>query len=58
MTILWDPAGGLQTEDGDVLSPATILEHEFDHALAQSEDYTGFRERQASKSSEIITIEQ
>ncbi|NQX81904.1 MAG: RHS repeat-associated core domain-containing protein, partial [Flavobacteriaceae bacterium] len=32
--IYWNPNGGLKNEEtGDVLSPATILEHESDHAV-------------------------
>jgi hypothetical protein len=31
--IHWNPYEGIETENGDVLSPATILEHESDHAL-------------------------
>lgn len=30
--IKWDPLGGLMVSNGDILSAATILEHEFDHA--------------------------
>jgi hypothetical protein len=31
--ITWNPTLGLKTDNGFVLSPATILEHEADHAL-------------------------
>jgi Effector protein len=34
----WNPKMGLMTDNGSMLSPATILEHESDHALA---DKTG-----------------
>lgn len=30
----WDPLTGIQTENGDILSPVTILEHEFSHAFS------------------------
>ncbi|EHQ41278.1 RHS repeat-associated core domain-containing protein [Myroides odoratus] len=43
--ILWDPLHGLQVENGDVLSPATILEHEFDHANSYVNDTAGFIKR-------------
>lgn len=35
--ILFNPEGGLQLEDRYVLSPATILEHEFGHVVARKE---------------------
>lgn len=31
--IEWNPKGGLETDSGNILSPATVLEHEGDHAL-------------------------
>jgi RHS repeat-associated protein len=31
--VLWNPYRGLKTTDGHVLSPATILDEEFDHAV-------------------------
>jgi len=31
--VTWNPAAGLETTTGNILSPATILEHEADHAL-------------------------
>ncbi len=31
--ISWAPLTGLAMGDGDIISPATILEHEFDHAV-------------------------
>lgn len=30
----WDPLTGIQVENGDILSPATNLEHEFSHAVS------------------------
>lgn len=38
MTIYWAPTTGLKTQKGHKLSPATILNHEADHALAYIED--------------------
>ncbi len=35
--VVWNPNGGLLTEQGDILSPATILEHEIDHELRKVE---------------------
>lgn len=32
--IEWNPKGRLETDSGNILSPATVLEHEADHALA------------------------
>jgi RHS repeat-associated protein len=35
--INWNPVAGLLTEQGDILSPATMLEHEIDHELHRYE---------------------
>lgn len=35
--VFFNPTGGLKLEDGYVLSPATILEHEFGHIVARKE---------------------
>lgn len=43
--VKWNPLTGLQTADDDILSPATILEHEFDHAIARQHDLEGFYKR-------------
>ena len=32
--VTWNPKGGLETTNGSILSPATLLEHEAGHALA------------------------
>jgi len=34
--LYWDPSHGLQIENGNILSPAIILEHEFDHSISRS----------------------
>ena len=44
--VYWNPEEGLLTTDGDVLSPATSLEHEIDHALDYAKDPDGHFERQ------------
>jgi RHS repeat-associated protein len=46
VAIFWNPNGGLTNENGNVLSPATLLEHETDHAVAQLADWSGFYNRQ------------
>jgi hypothetical protein len=44
--IVWDTELGLQTTDGQyIISPATALEHEFDHNLSFVKDTEGYRER-------------
>ena len=43
-TIYWDPKRGLKTDNG-VLSPATGLEHEADHALAFNTDPKSYEAR-------------
>ena len=47
--IYWNSLTGLQVEDGDILSPATILEHEFDHSIARVYDTEQFYKRKKSK---------
>jgi RHS repeat-associated protein len=42
-TILWDPYGGLATDQAITLSPATGLEHEGDHAWKHMTDPEGYR---------------
>ena len=37
-TIFWDPFGGIITDNGFFLSPATVLNHEADHALRELTD--------------------
>ena len=36
IAVYWDPNSGSKTTDGQTLSPATILEEEFDHAVDQT----------------------
>jgi hypothetical protein len=43
--VFWNPSEGLLTEEGDVLSPATMLEHETDHAVSGAKDYGAQRNR-------------
>jgi len=68
--IKWDDTGGLETENGDILSPATGLEHEFDHAVdrktnskahsegvndTSDENYTNAEEKRVIQGSETNT---
>ncbi len=48
--IVWDPIGGLEVENGDILSPATTLEHEFDHAVDRRKDKEKHQERRGKQS--------
>ncbi len=43
--IFWHSLTGYKTEDGDILSPATSLEHEFDHSIARVYDTEKFYKR-------------
>ena len=38
-TIFWNPYQGLETTDGKLLSPTTVLNHEADHALDDIENH-------------------
>jgi RHS repeat-associated protein len=45
--IVWDPTYGMLTSDERcIISPATALEHEFDHNLSFLSDPEGFRQRE------------
>ncbi len=39
-TIYWDPTMGVVTDEGVTLSPATVLNHEADHALQEIDNPT------------------
>ncbi|WP_026135751.1 RHS repeat-associated core domain-containing protein [Nafulsella turpanensis] len=43
--IYWNPEGGAAYENGTVVSPSTVLEHESDHALARHTEYPEFNDR-------------
>ncbi|MBN1971954.1 MAG: hypothetical protein JW870_21560 [Candidatus Delongbacteria bacterium] len=43
--VYWNSEMGLKTIEGDVLSPATVLEHEVDHAYNKKTDPSGHEER-------------
>ena len=62
--ILFNPVEALRLEDGYVLSPATILEHEFGHVVARKEatnditpdpDYKTAIERRIIQGEELVT---
>jgi hypothetical protein len=42
--IYWNPSAGADYENGTVVSPATVLEHESDHALERHTNYDNFNE--------------
>lgn len=49
-TIFWNDTLGMETDTGNVLSPATILEHEADHSLtSQKEGIQKFDERRKTE---------
>lgn len=42
--IYWNPTAGAEYENGTVVSPATVLEHESDHALERHTNYSNFND--------------
>ncbi len=43
--VFWNPDKGLKTKDGVELSPATILEHETDHAVDDADNHSEHSDR-------------
>jgi hypothetical protein len=65
--IYWDPTAGIKTDKGHLLSPATVLNHEVDHALEHkinpkefkknTDSYTGYDPQYDTKEEKrVITI--
>jgi len=48
-TIFWNPYQGLETTDGNHLSPTTVLNHEADHALDDVENSVQHKIRKNTK---------
>lgn len=44
--VKWNPNVGIETTDGETMSPATMLEHEVAHEVSYQEDTPAHRERQ------------
>jgi RHS repeat-associated protein len=55
--IYWNPMEGAQYENGTVVSPATVLEHESDHANQRITNYEQYRENTRSGREEVRVIE-
>lgn len=55
--IYWNPMEGAQYENGTVVSPATVLEHESDHANQRITNYEQYREDTRSGREEVRVIE-
>ena len=49
-SVVWNPSLGIETNFGDILSPATILEHEIDHAYSNQKDPVAHQNRRNDKS--------
>ena len=58
VTIYWDPNMGLQTNTGCILSPATILNHEADHALEYISHPKRMSENMHEDSEEYLNMEE
>src|SRR5690554_4008821 len=43
--VKWASDVGLETENGDILSPSTLLEHEFDHIVSRATDGEAHKSR-------------
>jgi len=56
--IKWDPLGGLMVSNGDILSAATILEHEFDHGVSMTYDTKGHLKRRDTKLKDYTNAEE
>jgi hypothetical protein len=48
-TVCWNPQNGLKTAEGDVLSPATILEHESDHSYDEMKNPDAHEDRRGER---------
>lgn len=55
--IYWNPIEGSQFENGTVVSPATVLEHESDHANHRITKYEEYREDTKNRREELRVIE-
>ena len=56
--IYWNPEGGSEYSNGTVASPATILEHEADHANQRATNYKQYREDRNTKDVNYTNLEE
>ena len=56
--VYWNPSLGTETVYGDVLSPATALEHELDHAYDKKTDPVGHSQRKQTRDSQYQDAEE
>ena len=56
--IRWTSSTGLGMGDGDIISPATILEHEFDHAVDHATNTSAHINRFKTKDSNWKNLEE
>lgn len=57
-TISWNPQGGLLTNNGHILSPATVLNHEADHALQSTKNPSKFKADVGTKDASYENLEE
>jgi RHS repeat-associated protein len=57
-TITWDPTMGVLTNEGVVLSPTTVLNHEIDHALEEEKNPAGKKVAKATKDPDYDNLEE
>ncbi len=56
--IFWNPEGGTETDNGTVRSPASVLEHEADHAVGYNSDSKSYFDRLNSPDSQYSNKEE
>jgi len=57
-TILWNPNMGIETDQGVKMSPASIFEHEADHAKAYNDNPQGYRDRVNTPDKQFKNLEE
>lgn len=57
-SISWNPNLAMETDQGVVLSPASIFEHEADHAKAYNDDKEGYNKRVGTLDAEYKNLEE
>lgn len=56
--IYWNPTAGAEYGNGTVVSPATVLEHESDHALERHTNYSDFNDRRRTQDAQYVNKEE
>lgn len=56
--IYWNPTAGAEYENGTVVSPATVLEHEADHAHQRATNYEQFTKDKSTSDRKYTNLEE